>query len=154
MVTDRSDGSKIEQYCRLEDGENGKEILKYVLVYTDPQGNVHTGTSVYEFAAIAPIEGFFRWYYTDHVYVPKKEMEKNEKPAVISVSRENDVYDDDFQFVTYLKNDRYVYMGEQGDEREWLAEGEEHLKFRGMAFPQTETVPDAMEAILDAMVLP
>lgn len=150
-VSQGADGSKLEQYCRFEDGENGKEILKYVIVYTDGEGQVQTGTSIYEFTAIEPIKGFFRWYDTEPVYMKRKEIGKDETPAVISVSRENSQCQEDFVCAKYLTNDHYAYKGAQGDEREWLAVGEQHLKFRNTIMQETQAVSDAVEAILDAM---
>lgn len=149
--TEMSDGGKVEQYCRFADGENNKGTLKYVIVYTSSEGDVKTGCSIYEFTAIKPSEGILRWYDIDNVYYAKKDIEKDEIPVVISVSREKTESDDEFPFEKYLENNIYTYKGVLGDEREWLFTGKDYIKLRGYILNETDKLPDNVEKIFDEM---
>ncbi len=149
--TEMSDGGKVEQYCRFADGENNKEILKYIIVYTTSEGDVKAGSSIYEFTAIRPSKGIFRWYDIDDVYYAKKDIEKDEFPVVISVSREKTESDDEFPFVKHLENNSYAYKGVIGDEREWLLVGKDRIELRGYTLNKTDRLPDDVEKIFDEM---
>ncbi len=148
----QQDDGKREQYCRFEDGANGEKILKYVIVHTDTQGKVTTGRACYAYTAVKPAKGLLKWYDTnDGGYIYRNDLPAGETPAVLSVSREKTESDDGFPLAKALENDPYAYEGEFGDEREWMATGDDHIMFRQTMLTKTATIPETVEKIFNEM---